>query len=71
MRYHIPHLHVPDHDFVLKIEHLFCDKRFWVMVGITVIILGLLAIALWAGQGKGTMIEDFPFRPMYPYLHLP
>ena len=69
MRYHMPHLHMPGHDFVLRVEHLLSDKRFWAMVGITVLVAGLLALAIWAGQGEGAATEDFPFSPMYPYLH--
>ena len=67
MRYHIPHLHMPGHGFVLKAEHLLSDKRFWAMVGIAVLVAGLLTLAIWAGQGEEPM-EDFPFSPMYRYF---
>ena len=68
MRYHMPHLRMPGHGFVLKVEHLLGDKRFWAMVGITVLVAGLLALAIWAGQDGGRATENFPFSPMYPYL---
>ncbi len=51
MRYHTPHLHMPGHDFVLKVEHLFCDKRFWGMVGISMLVAGLLALVILVGKG--------------------
>lgn len=68
MRYHMPHLHMPGHGFVFKVEHLFSDKRFWAMVGIAVIFVGLLALAIWAGQGERTIPEEFPFGPIYHYF---
>ena len=64
----MPHLHMPGHDFVLKVEHLFSDKRFWAMVGIAVIFAGLLALTIWAGKGEGGTMEDFPFSPAYRYF---
>ena len=68
MRYHIPHLHMPGHGFVLRVEHLFRDKRFWAMVGITVLVAGLLALVIWAGQGERGNTENFPLNPTYPHF---
>ena len=68
MRYHMPHLHMPGHGFVLKVEHLLSDKRFWAIVGITVIFAGLLALAILAGQGGVGPTEDFPFNLGYRYF---
>jgi len=66
MRYHIHHLHMPGHNFVLKIEHLLCDKYFWLAVGIIVLVAVFFALAVWAGQGQGGGI--IRFGPMYPHL---
>jgi len=68
MRYHLHHLHKPGHSFALKMEHLVCDKRFWAAVGIAVLVAGLLALAIWAGQGERATSVRFPFGPVYPYL---
>jgi hypothetical protein len=68
MRYHMHHLHMPNRDFLLTIEHLFCDKRFWLVVGIVALVAGALALAIWAGQGQAPTMELLPFGPMYPYI---
>ena len=60
---------MPGHDFVLKVEHLLGDRRFWAMIGITVLFAGLLALVVWAGQGGSGPAENFPFSPIYPYLN--
>ena len=68
MRYYMLYLHMPGYDFVLKAEHLFSDKRFWAIVGITVIFAGLMTLLIWAGQGTQGAPVELPFSPGYPYL---
>ncbi len=68
MRYHMPHLQMPGHDFVIKIEHLFCDKRFWAAVAITLLVAGFLALLIWAGQNQGAGTEPPLNIPPFPYV---
>jgi len=68
MRYHLPHLDVPGHDFVIKIEHLLCDKRFWFAVGITLLLAGLFVLVIWAAQSGSSVMGGYPYSPFYPKL---
>ncbi len=63
----MPHLPMRDHDFAVKIEHVIYDKRFWIAVGITLLVAGFLALLIWAGQNQSPGMKSPVYGPLFPY----
>ena len=61
---HMAGVHMAHSERLHKFEKLFVSGRFWLIVAISVLLIGILWLMLWLA-GQGTITGDDPFRSIY------
>lgn len=60
--------HLPGYTAMVRVEHVFTDKRFWAIMGILALFAGFVILAIWASKTGNTDSRIYPTIPYYPYM---
>ncbi len=60
--------HMPGHSTIVRIEHVFTDRRFWAIMGILTLFAGFVILAIWALKTGNIGAGNYPKTPYYPYM---